>query len=115
MNWQKITSLEDLAKLNQQSYHQKTLIFKHSTRCSISATVLNRLERNWKEEQAKHIIPFYLDLISFRAISNHIADIYGVIHESPQVLLIDKGKCIYHASHFDISFAEIVQESMANY
>ncbi len=115
MNWQKITSSEDLVKINQQSYYQKVLIFKHSTRCSISATVLSRLERSWKEEEAKHIILFYLDLLSYRELSNQIATFYGVVHESPQVLLIDKGKCMYHASHFDINFAEIIHESMANY
>ncbi|MCU0392055.1 MAG: bacillithiol system redox-active protein YtxJ [Thermoflexibacter sp.] len=113
MNWQKITSVEDLAKINQLSNEQKILIFKHSTRCSISATALGRLERNWQDEQAKDIIPYYLDLLSYKALSNQIADYYGVIHESPQVLLIDGGKCVYNTSHLDINFSDIVKEALA--
>jgi bacillithiol system protein YtxJ len=108
MNWQKITSVEDLQKINQKSENQKIMIFKHSTTCSISATVLARMERHWADEKAKGIAPYYLDLLSFRDLSNQIAQSYGVKHESPQVLLIENSKCVYNASHYDISFDEVV-------
>lgn len=107
MNWQKITSTEDLKTINQASENQKVMIFKHSTSCSISATVLARMERNWKHEQARGIVPYYLDLLSYRDLSNQIAQNYGIRHESPQVLLIENGKCVYDASHYDISFEEV--------
>lgn len=107
MNWQKISSAEDLQIIKQKSENQKIMIFKHSTSCSISATVLARMERNWKEEQVKGVVPYYLDLLSYRDLSNQIAQSYGVRHESPQVLLIQNGKCIYDASHYDISFDDL--------
>jgi len=107
MNWEKITSVEDLKNINQISENHKVMIFKHSTSCSISATVLARMERKWNVEKANNIVPYYLDLLSFREISTHIAQHYGIKHESPQVLLIEKGKCIYDASHYDISFDEL--------
>lgn len=50
---------------------------------------------------------FYLDVKRDRNVSSHIADSFGVHHESPQVLIIRKGECIYDASHFDISVEEI--------
>jgi bacillithiol system protein YtxJ len=112
MNWQKITSTQDLKEINQKSENQKVMIFKHSTRCSISASVLARMERNWKDEQAKGVIPYYLDLISYRELSNQIAENYGIIHESPQVLIIENSKCIYDASHYDISFEEVINVSV---
>jgi bacillithiol system protein YtxJ len=108
MNWQKITSIEDLQKIKQLSEKQKIMIFKHSTSCAISATVIARMERNWKEGQTKGVLPYYLDLLSYRELSNQIAQHYGIRHESPQVLLIADGKCIYDASHYDISFDEVI-------
>jgi bacillithiol system protein YtxJ len=107
MTWEKITSTEDLENINQSSESQRVMIFKHSTTCAISATVLARMERKWSGEKAKNIVPYYLDLLSFRELSSQIAQNYGIKHESPQVLLIEKGKCIYDASHYDISFDEI--------
>ncbi len=86
------------------------LIFKHSTRCSISATAKARMERNWKQEEVADIAPYYLDLIANRSLSNQVASYFDVQHQSPQVLLISKGACVYDASHFDISFDTIREQ-----
>jgi bacillithiol system protein YtxJ len=85
------------------------LIFKHSTRCSISSTALNRLERAWRPEDAGHAV-WYLDLLRYRPISNAIAERYGIQHESPQVLVIRAGRCVYDASHTAITHAEVVRQ-----
>jgi bacillithiol system protein YtxJ len=50
------------------------------------------------------IKPYFLDLISYRSISNAVADSFGIRHESPQLLIIYKGECVYHASHMGISY-----------
>lgn len=91
-----------------QSNNKPVLFFKHSTRCSISDMVLQRLERDWKDEYTEKIVPVYLDLLKHRDVSNKIAEKYGVYHESPQVLIIKEGKCVYTASHSDIRLAEIM-------
>jgi bacillithiol system protein YtxJ len=110
MNWIKIESEDSLNQLNKVSEQQDVLIFKHSTRCSISAMALGRLERNWKENETANPQAYYLDLLNFRPLSNKIAEMYGVEHQSPQVLIIRKGKCIYSATHSDISYDEILQK-----
>jgi bacillithiol system protein YtxJ len=108
MNWIKIDNPQIIDEIKQLSQKQKVLIFKHSTRCSISATALNRLERNWKEEEMQgKIKAYYLDLIHFRDISNQVVAEFGVAHESPQVILIENGKAIYHTSHLDINYQEL--------
>ncbi len=88
----------------QKSYENKILIFKHSTRCSISSMALNRIENN-QEQKIKSC--YYLDLIKFRSLSNKIESDFNVKHESPQVLVIESGRCIYHTSHNDISWGRI--------
>lgn len=104
MNWIPIidkSQLEDIRKISSQ---QAQLIFKHSTRCSISSMAKSRLERS---EQPPNIQFYFLDLIKYRSISNQIEDIFDVNHESPQVLLIKDGVCIYDESHSGISMEEI--------
>lgn len=107
INWQELTSTDDLNKLIQASHEQPAIIFKHSTRCNVSAMALNRLERSWVESELPQVGVFFLDLIRHRDISNEIQRVFEVRHESPQALIILGGKCIYNASHLGISYNEI--------
>ncbi len=106
IEWENLTDLSDLDKADSYSYDRDVLLFKHSTTCSISSMAKMRLEASW-DFSNEALIPFYLDLKKYRDVSNAIAERYQVHHESPQVLLIRKGECIYDASHFDISVDEI--------
>ena len=110
MNWNTLSEENQLEEIKQESYNQPIMILKHSTTCSISATALSRLERAWKDEAAKDLKPYYLDLLKLRPISNKIALEFDVAHESPQILIIKNGKSVYDASHFDIRFDEIVNQ-----
>jgi bacillithiol system protein YtxJ len=111
MNWNKLTSEEQIDQVIAASEEKPVLLFKHSTRCSISSMSLDRLLRNWKPEDSDKITPYYLDLLAYRNLSNLVAERFGIPHESPQVLLIQKGKVTYHESHYGISYAEIMKQS----
>ena len=108
MKWNKITSTDDLAQIVKQSKNTPVFIFKHSTRCSISSMALGRLERDWIDSNNEIIEPYYLDLIAHRDLSGVISDQFNVLHESPQVLVIKEGKCIYNNSHMGINLDEII-------
>jgi bacillithiol system protein YtxJ len=108
MNWINITSEEQLNLIAEQSKLKPQVIFKHSTRCSVSSMALNRMERADKPES----IDFYLlDLIQHRNISSKIADLFQIHHESPQVLLIKNGECVYDESHMGINMDELMEQS----
>ena len=111
MNWNKLTSEEQIDQVILESAAKPVLLFKHSTSCSISSMSLDRLLRNWKAEDADKITPYYLDLLAYRNLSNLVAERFGIPHESPQVLLIQNGKVTYHESHYGISYAEIMNQS----
>jgi bacillithiol system protein YtxJ len=98
MEWKPLNRPEQLDEIITLSHQSPQYIFKHSTRCSISTVAKNRLE---KGVSGKEIV-YYLDLLSYRALSNEIADKWNVTHQSPQLLKIEKGVCTYHASHMDI-------------
>lgn len=110
MNWNKLTQADQLEEIKTLSFEKPVLIFKHSTRCSISSMSLDRLLRNWKFEDEEKVVPFYLDLISFRNLSDLVEEKFGVPHESPQVILIQNGQVIYENSHFGISYPEIMSK-----
>lgn len=112
MLWHKLTDISQLQDIITLSKEQSTngltvLIFKHSTRCSISSMALNRLETKWVDTE--NIPAYYLDLLNYRNISNEIATLFSVEHASPQVLLIKNGVCVYNASHTHISAANILE------
>jgi bacillithiol system protein YtxJ len=106
MKWNKLTEESQLLEIKELSKQKLILIFKHSTRCSISSMALNRLERKWSLPE-ETIMPFILDLIAFRNVSNRIVDFFEVSHQSPQVIVLKNGKSIYNASHMSISFDDI--------
>ncbi|PZF73461.1 bacillithiol system redox-active protein YtxJ [Taibaiella soli] len=106
MNWINLTEDQQLEAIREESNNRPVVIFKHSTRCSISTMAKSRLERS---NQPEHIDFYYLDLIKYRPLSNKIAEDFQVHHESPQVLLIKNGECIYEESHNGITMDEIAQ------
>ncbi|MFT6872154.1 MAG: bacillithiol system protein YtxJ [Roseivirga sp.] len=109
VNWNQLSSENQLQVLIEESKDQPVLIYKHSTRCGISSMVLERLERSWTSAD-NPIKPYILDLISFRDLSNAVAQTFQVYHESPQVILIKDGKAIYNASHMQVSFDAMKRE-----
>jgi bacillithiol system protein YtxJ len=107
MNWINLNNEKALEEIKQTSHDKPVVIFKHSTRCSISSAAWSRLQRSWKNSEIKDSSLYYLDLLSFRNISNLIEETFDVEHQSPQLLLIENGQCTYHTSHLSISFDEI--------
>jgi bacillithiol system protein YtxJ len=110
MNWIPLQTETQLEEIVEKSVGRPQLIFKHSTRCSTSALVKSRLER---VQQPGTIDFHYLDLLSFRPLSNKITETFFVEHESPQVLLILNGQCVYDESHMGITMDEIMERSGA--
>lgn len=107
MNWHPLTSMEQLQELINRSEQRPQVIYKHSIRCSISSVVKSRLEKEKAPEDADF---HYLDLITYRPVSNAIAQQFGVHHESPQVLVISKGKSVYDDSHMAINMDDIAEQ-----
>lgn len=107
INWNSLTSAEQINKIKEESEQQPIVIFKHSTSCSISATAKNRLERQWDSAGLENVKPYYLDLLSYRSVSNQIASTFEVRHESPQLLLIRNGECTSDWSHMGIRLEEV--------
>ena len=110
MNWNQLTGITELDNIKSISGNTLVIIFKHSTKCGTSRTVLSRFERAWKDEEMKNVRPYFLDLLVHRDISDKIASDFGIIHESPQLLLIKDGKCIYSVSHYGVDYNSLKKQ-----
>lgn len=109
ISWKPLHQLEDIDDIIRLSAIRPQVIFKHSTRCNISSVAKRRLENS----PATESIDFhYLDLIAFRDLSNKVGQVFDVWHESPQVLLIVNGECIYDESHMGINMQDIIEQAM---
>ena len=111
MNWIQLTTAAQLDEIKEQSKTKPQLIFKHSTRCATSAVAKNRLERS---TPPKNVDFYFLDLIKNRDVSGKIAHEFSVAHESPQVLLIKNGTCVYDESHSGINMDDIEEQAGKN-
>ncbi|RZK02980.1 MAG: bacillithiol system redox-active protein YtxJ [Flavobacterium sp.] len=100
MEWNGLTNLNQLHEIIKESNESPILIFKHSTRCSISRFALKQFENEFNLDGK--IKPYFLDLLEHRDISNEIAQQFGVQHQSPQIIVIKDGVAVYDASHQDI-------------
>ena len=105
INWVPLTDLGQLNEISQLSFEKPVVIFKHSTRCSISRMALKQFENEF--DLSDKVTPYFLDLITFRSISNEIASRFEVVHQSPQLLLIIGGKSVYDVSHSSIDADEL--------
>ena len=106
INWVSLTDLGQLNEISQLSNEKPVVIFKHSTRCSISRMALKQFENEY-DLSDNEVTTYFLDLIAFRDISNEIASRFNVVHQSPQLLLIVGGKSVYDVSHSAIDAEEL--------
>ena len=105
VNWIHLTDLSQLDEIVTLSDNKPIVIFKHSTRCSVSRFALKQFESEY--DLTDRVDAYFLDLLEYRVISNEIASRFGVYHQSPQLLLIKEGKSVYDVSHSDIDAGEL--------
>ena len=102
INWIEINSINEVPK----SKDNNIVIFKHSPRCIISKIIFKRFELAFNRKLNIHNY-IYIDVVRMKGLSNVIADKYNVFHESPQLILINNDKVLYHTSHSDINFSSL--------
>ena len=107
LNWNVLTDIVQLDNIKEKSFKKPQVLFKHSTRCGLSSVAFKRIEKASNIPDADF---HFLDLISFRKISDKISDEFAVYHQSPQILLIRNGACVYNESHLGIDLHELNEQ-----
>jgi bacillithiol system protein YtxJ len=104
--WIPLESLDQLDGIIKASGNRTQVIFKHSTSCGISRMVMNMFGSSYDVE-AGRLDLYYLDLHAYRSVSNEVAHKFGVMHQSPQLLVIRNGTVVGHASHGAITAMDL--------
>jgi len=99
--WVMLNSLSQLDEIKEVSQTKTVLIFKHSTRCGVSSMALKDFEKAFQPKE--NTVIYFLDLLAHRDVSDAVATQFRVQHQSPQLLVIEKGMCSKHASHYQIN------------
>jgi len=96
-------TLADVEAVIEASRKRPVLVFKHSTRCPISAAA----HREWRaflaSPEADRADHFWVRVVQERPVSLALAGRVGVVHQSPQALLIKDGRAVWHDSHYGIT------------
>src|SRR5258705_12948715 len=104
MHWIHLTDEDQLQKIIVRSQEKPQVIFKYSSECHLSEIIFQRLQKNCCPE---HIDFHFLDLTIYKNISEKVSETFHIPHQSPQILLIKEGECIFEDSHAEISLEEI--------
>ncbi|MEM1258162.1 MAG: bacillithiol system redox-active protein YtxJ [Bacteroidota bacterium] len=96
--WISLTTKEQLGEIRERSKDKPQLIFKHSTTCGISRMVLGMFSASYPLDVNSADL-YFLDLHSYREVSNEVAVAFQVLHQSPQLLIIKNGVTVFHTSH----------------
>ena len=84
---------------------ESAILFKHSTRCPISAAARGEMERFMELHPD---VPVYtVDVNDATDASRYLAEKTGIEHQSPQVIVTRGGRPEWHANHFDIRANEV--------
>jgi bacillithiol system protein YtxJ len=101
LSWKSLQSEAQLEDIKAQSNVRLQIIYKHSSSCGISSMVQRQLEKSLLEFNGRADF-YFLDLLSFRAVSNKVASTFQVMHQSPQLILLKNDTVVAHDSHYDL-------------
>jgi len=76
------------------------VVYKHSPICPTSDLAYQEIR---SLRRMHHDVPVYfVDVIQFRPLSRRIAEQVGVLHASPQAIILRAGVPAWHGSHYDL-------------
>ncbi|MEE2790329.1 MAG: bacillithiol system redox-active protein YtxJ [Acidobacteriota bacterium] len=104
-----LRNIDDRTTLDEALGNPRAVLYKHSTRCPVSAYVFEDV-RNFAESHPNWKV-YVLRVIEQRALSDEVTARLTVAHQSPQVFIIKDGDCVWNASHSDITEQALSQQA----
>lgn len=98
-----LKTVEELDAFLSETAEKPALLFKHSTRCGISAAASGRLSKYLDSAPDTDPEMVMVKVVESRPVSNAVAEKLGVHHQSPQLILVQNGKAVWSTSHGGIS------------
>ena len=106
--FKEITSPQQLRQIMDESEQRQVILFKHSTTCPTSRRAWGEVQ-NFIKESSDEVLVGMIKVLESRRISNQVTEELGIKHQSPQVLLMSKRKVLWHASHNEVTQANLIK------
>jgi bacillithiol system protein YtxJ len=107
----KLTPLSSLEQLTDALRQPEVIVYKHSSICW-SSMVAHRHVRKFAASRPD-VLVFFVDVLQDRDVSNEIASLLNVRHESPQLLIVQDGVAVWDTSHYRITQDALEQQFAA--
>ena len=101
--------LSDAAALAAALESPRAVLFKHSTRCPVSAYVIDEV-MEFAEDHPEWPV-YVLEVIEQRPLSNEVEERLEVRHESPQAFVLHEGRVHWHGSHNEVTADALRRQS----
>lgn len=99
MSYTDVTSTAALAEMITLSEQQPVLFFKHSRTCGISDRAFREFERYLQSPESTQVRNCVIVVQTAREVSNSLARLMGIEHETPQAILVRDGRAVWNDSH----------------
>ena len=96
------------ADLESALRNDLAVVYKHSPYCGLSS--MARFEVHFFAQGNPDVPVYMVDVIHARPLSQRIASLFEIEHESPQVILLRQGRPMFDASHRGVSAYAIEDE-----
>lgn len=106
-----LSEVEEWRHLFADSSKGAFFIFKHSTRCPISAAAYERVRAFLASSPTDCPEVWLVNVIESRPVSDAVAAALGLTHQSPQMILVKDSRTLWSASHQGIT-ADSIREAL---
>ena len=100
-----LPSLTTATELDEALRLPLVVLFKHSTACAISSIAMREMWRLATERTDLDVR--LIDVRADRPLSNAVAELLGIRHESPQVIVLRHGEPVWHGSHYRVTVEQV--------
>jgi bacillithiol system protein YtxJ len=114
MNYQEITSVDALAEVWRASERQAVLFFKHSNTCGVSMRAFDEFRKYLQAPEGGQVRNCLIIIQSARDVSDELARLTGVRHESPQAIIVSGGRAVWNDSHLAIKSGRLIEAVRQN-
>lgn len=104
---QELNSVEEWNNVFERTGEIPLVLFKHSTRCPVSAEAYEQFLAHVNKEPVPGFDYALVLVVESRPVSNEVAETLSVKHESPQVILIKNKQAVWHTSHWRITVSSL--------
>jgi bacillithiol system protein YtxJ len=106
MNWLELNSESNIKEIIGKSHKSSVMIYEFNPRQMVDVIVRIMLERDWYSKEME--MEFYiLNVLERPRLAEIVNSEFNIVNVSPQLLIINGGKCIYSEISGNIKYDKL--------